>query len=1187
MQTRLTFLTALVALGAGVSVGAQQRGAPAPVPLPKTGTIARSATRDSVLLAKVKAPAGFAVSLFAGPPVAMYPTCLTTAPDGSVYVCVDPNLSLSATKGLGRVMRLVDDDGDGKADRYSTFAELDSPRGLVADGRTVFVMHPPTLTAYRDTTGDGVADVSDDLVTNLGKTLDFRGADHTTNGITLGIDGWLYVAVGDYGFQNATGTDGRTITYRGGSVVRVRTDGTGLEMYATGTRNTFDLAVDPFLRVFTRDNTNDGDGWDTRIHYLARGADMGYPSLFKNFSNEHMPSLTEIGAGAGTGGLWVHDAGYPTGFGNTLYTGDWTLNKVFRHTLTRKGASFGIDQADFLTIPHPTDMEMDLSSNMFVSCLYGGNFNYAGDTIGFVVRVRNAARRPSGTAPTAIAKLTAAQLVTAIGSANATRRVSAQRELLRRPVTAATRQSLTTMSLDAARPAHARVAALFTLKQLIGAAAHPTIVRAAAQPTMRALALRALVDNETQLTDIDTALLVRSLRDTNPEVQLQAVAGLVRLGARNKAASIVPLVASADPAVAHVAWRGLLTLGAVDVALAATDSAPPATRKGVLRALERMHDSAVVTHLLSRSARVAAPDAKADFLGALARLFNKEAPWDGGWWNTKPSSAGPYFAPVQWEESPRIRVALRDGLLGTPQPDTTRLAALAAEYVRNRVLPAGGLPLLIAALGSRHPRASEVADMLIGQPELAATAIPLLTELDASSPAMHMGVLKLLAAEPRMPMDALPLVRKAALEPSLPRELWRDLLNAVGRIPGQPAVEATLPLFAAATPKDTVDGPVETAWRRFVGVMRRAEDLDFFIAQAKNGPSEHRTLAYSVLIQSVRSTRAAAAIRNRVTPVLDSTWSDRAQAAYLVEAIRIMRLETPYAARLATYRGGGTSPSAAAPPPPQTSSAPQEPRDWVQLFNGRDLSNWDIKFTTRPLGENLNNTFRVENGMLSVRYDQWPGGAFAGEWGHLFTKRAYSYYIVAAEYRFVGEQISGAGRGNSWAIRNNGIMVHSQSAASMGERQDFPISLEVQLLGGTGTRRTTGNLCTPGTHVMMGDRLVTAHCTNSNSQTYDGDQWVRAEVVVLGDSLIKHVINGDTVMTYSKPRMGGGNANNTVPGTLVEGKMLAEGFIALQAESAPIDFRKVEILDLVGCMEPGNANYRKYFVKSDPSACRR
>jgi hypothetical protein len=203
---------------------------------------------------------------------------------------------------------------------------------------------------------------------------------------------------------------------------------------------------------------------------------------------------------------------------------------------------------------------------------------------------------------------------------------------------------------------------------------------------------------------------------------------------------------------------------------------------------------------------------------------------------------------------------------------------------------------------------------------------------------------------------------------------------------------------------------------------------------------------------------------------------------------------------------------------------PQDVRQWLQLFNGRDLSDWTIKFAKHDLGENFRNTFRVEEGLLKVRYDQWP--KFDGEFGHIFYKDPFSYYLLAAEYRFVGEQVAGA---PSWAIRNNGLMLHSPHPRTMLKDQDFPISLEIQLLGGLGKGpRTTANLCTPGTNVVLNGQLHTPHCTNSTSQTYDGDQWVRVEVLVHGDDLVRHIIDGKSVLEYSKPQIGGGAVDRRV-----------------------------------------------------------
>ena len=255
---------------------------------------------------------------------------------------------------------------------------------------------------------------------------------------------------------------------------------------------------------------------------------------------------------------------------------------------------------------------------------------------------------------------------------------------------------------------------------------------------------------------------------------------------------------------------------------------------------------------------------------------------------------------------------------------------------------------------------------------------------------------------------------------------------------------------------------------------------------------------------------------------------------------------------------------------------------WTPLFNGKDLSGWTVKIRNHPAGENFANTFRVEDGKIVVRYDGYD--AFRERFGHLFFEKPYGYYRIRLEYRFVGEQ---AKEGPAWAYRNSGIMVHGQTPQSMGRDQDFPVSIEVQLLGGNGKDpRTTCNLCTPGTHVEMNGKLFTPHCVNSKSQTYHGDQWVRAEVLVLGDSLIRHYANGQEVLSYQRPQVGGGNVDGQEVKFGRDGQPLGRGTISLQSESHPVEFRKVELLELEGCMDPSATNYRPYFVKSKPSDCR-
>ena len=256
--------------------------------------------------------------------------------------------------------------------------------------------------------------------------------------------------------------------------------------------------------------------------------------------------------------------------------------------------------------------------------------------------------------------------------------------------------------------------------------------------------------------------------------------------------------------------------------------------------------------------------------------------------------------------------------------------------------------------------------------------------------------------------------------------------------------------------------------------------------------------------------------------------------------------------------------------------------NWQSLFNGKDLTGWTPKIRYYPSGENFANTFRVEDGKLVVRYDGYD--AFKTKYGHLFYKDQFSYYRIKLQYRFVGEQ---ANEGEGWALRNSGIMVHGQTPESMGKDQDFPVSIEVQLLGGNGKdKRTTCNLCTPGTNVVIDGKLVTQHCLNSKSETYHGDQWVEAEVVVLGDSLIRHIVNGMEVFSYEKPQVGGGNVSGQETVFGKPGQLLEKGTISLQSESHPVEFRNIQLLNLEGCMDPKATNYKSYYLHNKPEDCR-
>lgn len=269
-----------------------------------------------------------------------------------------------------------------------------------------------------------------------------------------------------------------------------------------------------------------------------------------------------------------------------------------------------------------------------------------------------------------------------------------------------------------------------------------------------------------------------------------------------------------------------------------------------------------------------------------------------------------------------------------------------------------------------------------------------------------------------------------------------------------------------------------------------------------------------------------------------------------------------------------------------------DPGEWIQLFNGRDLTGWDIKIAGFPVNENYKNTFRVHDSMISIVYDQYQ--TFDGRFGHLYYNKPYSYYLLQYQYKFTGVQTPG---GALWNNRNSGVMIHSQSAQSNSLNQDFPVSLEVQLLGGLGNgERATGNLCTPGTQVHMNGQLIDQHCVDLKSKTYNGDQWVSMTVVVMGDFIVHHIVETDTVLTYQKTEVGGGfvskdydfktaHIDNDQFWKAKDATPLATGYIALQAESHPIDFKNIRLLNLEGCTDKKAKNYKSYFIKTDNTTC--
>lgn len=710
--------------------------------------------QEAAILKDVKVAEGFEVSLFAPPQSANYPVFIAAAPDGTLYVSSDGNGSLGRNPHRGRILRLKDHDGDGRADEVKEFVkDVDAPRGLVWDKDRLYLVHPPHLSAYIDKDGDGVADEEKVLVKNIAFGYKDRPADHTTNGLSLGIDGWLYIAGGDFGFMDAEGTDGKHLQHRGGGVIRVRPDGTGLEIYSTGTRNILEVAISPLMDIFARDNTNDGGGWNVRFHHFTGLDDHGYPRLYKNFNDECIAPLADYGGGSGCGAVYIDEPGFGQ-WNNAPFTCDWGTGALWHHQVKPKGATFEETRPPepFIKMTRPTDADVDGNSCVYCASWKGATFNWEGPDVGYIVQVR-----PKGFKAEPLpdfAKASDAELVKQLESASNRRRMAAQRELVRR--TNPVRENVAAISALIANKSNSsevRAVAIYAIASGLDSPKNVTpspggLLRDQSEDSsisricVRALGeIRSLCDIKL-LESQDAA----TRRDSVINIaRFMTVAGLsASVGESNQrevmnvkpnsyAASLIKVAGDQDPVIGHIVTHALAQIGSeVEClnALTAKTTNVEALR-GILRALAMMHQPEVVTGLIERLGKATDPALRQGILSALCRLHFHEGEWKGDSWGTRPDTRGPYYQPEPWGETPKIAAALKDALAKASPEEA---AFLVKEMNRNRIqsndalerilvlakqdakvipdavaqlataetIPADGIPLLIAAANSKE-----------------------------------------------------------------------------------------------------------------------------------------------------------------------------------------------------------------------------------------------------------------------------------------------------------------------------------------------------------------------------------------------------------------------------------------------------------------------------------------------------
>jgi putative membrane-bound dehydrogenase-like protein len=755
-------------------------------------------------LADLKAPPGFDVSLFAAPPAVQYPVFVAAAEDGTVYVSVDKNGSIDRAKNRGAIFRLRDLDGDGRADEVKKFvANVDSPRGLVWDRDRLYVMHPPHLSAFIDHDGDGISDEQKILVKNLAFGFKDRPADHTANGVTLGVDGWLYVAMGDFGFMEAEGTDGTKLQFRSGGVIRVRPDGTGLQVFSRGTRNIVEVAVDPWLNGFTRDNTNDGDGWDIRLHHFTGLEHHGYPSLYKRFKDEHVAPLADYGGGSGCGAAFIDEPGLPDGCSPALYTADWGRNWIYRHRLTSNGATFKPDQTEFASLTRVTDLDVDGSSRIYAASWKGATFVYEGEKVGYLVQLT-----PHGYKAPPLPRyreVPVAELVAELLSPSHRRRMAAQRELIARHDDSS-RAPLNALARDGKAPLVSRIAATFAIALAWPQDASKELNQIAGDETMLPFALRALGDTEEAASPQTLDSIVRGIASSSPRAKLEAAVAAGHLRATLCAPDIAKLLGDADPLIRHTAVKSLVALEAVSPSLAIIDdsSTNQVARARALQVLGELHQENVVDALIMRLQKANDRALRLELVSTLARLYFREGAWKGDSWGTRPDTTGPYYQPEKWEATAKIEAALKETISKAPSEEA---AQLLTSVDRMRITLDGAMAQLLAAASKDIKQVPAVLDALVS-----AETIP--------TPAWKL--LKRAAEAKEIPVERRVEATRYWLRTNDPTD-WQQAFAAVAKLADKATPETQLALRRALL-KSEILGP-HVDWLAKVAERNDAEGV--------------------------------------------------------------------------------------------------------------------------------------------------------------------------------------------------------------------------------------------------------------------------------------------------------------------------------------------------------------------------
>ncbi len=666
-----------------------------------------------------KVPDGFKAELIYQPPDIEHPSVVTCDDEGNLFVGEDPmDMRGPTTKEFDRIILIRWDKQTGKPVRTVFCQGLSAVFGLVWHEGALYVMHAPHYSMFRDTDGDGVADVRKDLAEGFGPPAGVYGFnDHIVTGTRMGLDGRVYVSVGDKGVPKATGADGSTLTLEGGGVISMRLDGTQLEVVSTGTRNHLDVAMDSLDNIFTYDNTDDGLGWWTRFtHHVPTGY-YGYPYDYLTHAERHLPRISEHGGGSPVGAACYRESAWPAKYRENAFHCEWGKGKIQRFATKPNGATFTAEMEDFMVREGNQEFRpLDLCFSPDGKYMYVADWNEGGwcapKVCGRLFRVSYVGGDEPAEPARVADKAPLAEQIKALAHPAHSERMRAQWQLARLGQTAVEPVSALLASNAGSR---AKVQAIWTQNALMDRAggfdATAQWIKALQDrdESVRSQAARALGARRTKSA---VPALTAALVDPAATVRMWAAIALGRVGEKGTAPALFAALDDPDSYARFAKVQALRAINEWQPAQSWLDAPSEIARQATLLALTGVYDDAAVASLAWAARHAKDPAIRAKAVESIAEVHRQADPYKEGWWGTQPGRGKPARPKVhEWSGTTVVMTTLREAV-GSPDEGVRKAAVRALVEVKD----IGAVPMFARlATDSSNPPAlrADAARLLV------------------------------------------------------------------------------------------------------------------------------------------------------------------------------------------------------------------------------------------------------------------------------------------------------------------------------------------------------------------------------------------------------------------------------------------------------------------------------------------